>query len=209
MHSSAAIGSDPLRQEIARRVKVIMYMRKLDVDKVADMTGLSSDHINALLAGRGELTQDVCHRILTWFKGGMVSIPYKSGSTIQPGPGWKTVSVKLEPELNRKLLTAKKKLYMDTAEVIHLALTRFLDDQPGMLMLDKIAKQIRKAKVTQLLHEVPEVRDLLEADLDLISALGVKQCVPVEPIAPLPSEELAQDLGTFNRTEEENQEEEV
>jgi transcriptional regulator with XRE-family HTH domain len=197
-------GSDPLRAEIARRLALVMKARKIDMEKVAQQTGLTEAHINALTLGRGNLDQEVCRRLLNWFRGQKTpASPKFAGGK----DAWKTYAVEFPPDEAERVSRVSMALYMNVPDVIFMAVLRFMNDEPGLLVTERIANDIRKSQMSQMLHSIPDLKEILTADLDLAIEMGktIDQVKPAEEVKTLPSQELKKELDRLNKPTEDSE----
>lgn len=202
----APVSSDPLRQAIARKMRLLMKMRGQNYNDVATATGLVPGHIAFLISGKGTLNQEICRRLLMWFRNELPTTPMEPLKT-RKMRGLRKAAVWLEPQLAARVQTTAAHFYMTVPQFLHLCVQRFMANDSGLTTYAKMAKELRQARAVQMLKDVPELQELLEFDMKLAKALGEREPVKVDQtpkLADMASNELCKELGVPERKIEEH-----
>lgn len=169
-------GSDPLRREIARRVRYVRDRRGLTVEQAAKQLGLEQNVFMLLEKGRAALTSELCDRLLHWFSArkNYANVPYNPARKAKVGPGWRRIAFYAPPVLLQEMRNKADHLHLTLDELCQLAVESFVTNEAAIHVFHRAVEALQKTRVTQMLKAIPALQELLEYDLEIAVELGAK-----------------------------------
>lgn len=165
--------SNPLVVRVGKKLRRVREARGLGYDRAAEQLGISTGMLRYLEEGVAVPGPIMCKRIYQWAVGGIhfegagkpSNRPFKDSDQ-------RLLKVAMPKDSVNKLRGEAKRLGMSMSALALLFIRQGLTKRAGFHTLGTAVDEIQKAEAIQLLRAVPELRDFLEADIDICQKAG-------------------------------------
>lgn len=204
-------GSNRLAKVAGKKFRKIREGFGLSIIECAKQTAVPESVLYFFEHGQLTPNQALAERLRDWAIGRIDFTgqppPRSKAAELEAASDFSVVKTKIDAPLAKKLRIQAKRLGYSQSALVHLAIERFLLDQPALNTLERAKKAIDTTRIQMALQEAPALRDILDCEVDLIVKSG--QGILREPPKQLAIEELADHVeenkrrfGPFNEWQE-------
>jgi len=175
---------NPLCAKLGARVLSVRTARGLTVTEAAKQLGMPTGAFPLLEEGRMVPAPWLQQRIKRWMWEGVSFEGHKHPKSYHAaaiGKKWLALRVMLEPALRERLRNEAGRIGLTSEELVAIAVDRLLN-APVVLSTLKVANDlIRRTQMVELLKYHPDLRAILEGDMELACKVAGPEVRPAPP----------------------------
>lgn len=178
-----------LAAEIGRKIQALRKARGLKLEAAALHLGIGTQFLRYVESGRVLPTPELQARVIGVFYGGKSwqhAPTLRSSPTARPEETeWHRVHGWVSPATFERLNAFCRDTGYSRESAVTVALSRLLDTgAANIVTIREAIRAVEEARLAELLIRQPDLQRLLDADVQLAKALGLK--VPLEPVEGRP-----------------------
>ena len=169
--------SNPLARALSKRLAYVREERELNVRDAAKQAGLSSGRWWAIEKHCMLPSPAEAERLAKWaFEG----VDYSKSTGLKPrkkvsrGAGWAPHKYHLPKKETTRLRRTCRRMGLTISMFTQLAVERLLDNEPVLGTLEDAAREIERARITDLVNSDKNIEVLLKGELELAIEMGAK-----------------------------------
>jgi hypothetical protein len=190
-------GTNPLAKRIGGILRVArlgrarkFYNGVFTRRMAAEQLGIAAGHYAYLEMGKLVPGPNLSRRLRDWLLCGWTfegapQLTERVWSIELSRQAWRTYDFLMGPATRRSLKREAKRLGMSGGALVLLAVERFLLTRPAFTTMDEAVKHLNKVRTIQALTEAPELRDILECEIQIAIDAGA-ELLPYEVDRALP-----------------------